>query len=147
MSGPFDSVRPSGPDSAQGERYDVQVRSVRRVYEGSPILSLEVHDVRLPNGVERKFELIHHSGASAVVPLHENGDVVLLRRLLAASGEDVSLDAGSGQVLRQLAYVAGEPALDQRRVLPGEDEDAAHVREGLWLKARAAAPGSGRARG
>jgi hypothetical protein len=36
----------------------------------------------------------------------------------------VDLDVALDQRLGELADVAGEPTLDQRRVLPGEDENA-----------------------
>ena len=56
--------------------------------------------------------------------------VLLGGRLLAAAGQDVDLDVLLDQPLGELAHVAGEAALDQRRVLPGEDQDARH-RSGL----------------
>ena len=49
-------------------------------------------------------------------------------RLLAAAGEDVDLDPELDQRLGELADVARQAALDQRRVLPGEDQDAGHGR-------------------
>ena len=51
---------------------------------------------------------------------------LLGRRLLAAAGQHVDLDPALDQRLGELAHVAGEAALDQRRVLPGEDQDAGH---------------------
>ena len=50
-------------------------------------------------------------------------DDLLGGRLLAAAGEHVDLDAELDEPLGELAHVTGEPALDQRRVLPGEDQD------------------------
>ena len=47
-------------------------------------------------------------------------------RGLAAPGQDVDLGARRGEMLGELADVTREPALDQRRVLPGEDQDASH---------------------
>ena len=43
--------------------------------------------------------------------------------LSRAAGEDVHLDALAHEPLGQLAHVAREAALDDRRVLPGEDQD------------------------
>src|SRR5206468_1129350 len=81
-------------NGSEGSR-EVEVRGTRRIYEGNPILSLEVHDIRLPNGVERKLEIIHHSGAAAVVPLERNGDVLLLRQLrYATKGWLIEIPAG-----------------------------------------------------
>ena len=55
----------------------------------------------------------------------EHAALHLLRRvLLAAAREHVHVDALGGQVLGQLAHVPGEAALDQRRVLPGQDQGA-----------------------
>ena len=45
-------------------------------------------------------------------------------RLLAPAREHVHVDVLRGEVLGQLAHVPREAALDQRRVLPGEDQDA-----------------------
>ena len=51
-------------------------------------------------------------------------DHLVLRRPLVAPRQHVDLDAELHQALRLLADDARQPALDQRRVLPGEDEDA-----------------------
>lgn len=76
----------------------VEVLSRRRVYEGNPILSLEVHEVRLPNGVVRHMEVIHHPGAAAVVPLHDDGTVVLLRQLRYAAGQSRLYEIPAGKL-------------------------------------------------
>ena len=44
-------------------------------------------------------------------------------RLLQAAGQHVDLHVLGHEVLGQLAHVARQAALDQRRVLPGEDQD------------------------
>ena len=58
------------------------------------------------------------------------GDDPPRRRLLAATGQHVDLDPELGEALGELADVAGEAALDQRRVLPGEDETRVLARWG-----------------
>jgi hypothetical protein len=55
---------------------------------------------------------------------HHSAHLLLRAILLAATGEHVHVDFLSGEVLGQLAHVARKPALDERRVLPGQDEDA-----------------------
>ncbi len=62
--------------------------------------------------------------ADAVDP--DPAAALLRRRLLAPAGQHVDLDAVLDQRLGELADVACEAALDQRRVLPGEDQDAGH---------------------
>ena len=61
-------------------------------------------------------------GSQHPVQVHALDDL-LGRRLLAAAREDVHVDALADEVLRHLAHVPREPALDQRRVLPGQDQD------------------------
>jgi ADP-ribose pyrophosphatase len=77
---------------------ELEVLARRTVYEGSPILKLELHDVRLANGVERRFEVIHHPGAAAVVPIHENGDVVLLHQLRYAADRATLWEIPAGKL-------------------------------------------------
>ena len=51
----------------------------RRVYQGR-VVDLSVDRVRLPNGHICDLELIHHPGAAAVVPLDQDGNVILVRQ-------------------------------------------------------------------
>jgi ADP-ribose pyrophosphatase len=57
--------------------------SSRRVYTGK-VISLDVDQVRFPNGTIGELEMIRHSGASAVVPIMDTGkvdpNVVLIRQ-------------------------------------------------------------------
>lgn len=59
--------------------------SRRTVYDGK-VLRLEVEEVELPNGAGAEMELIRHSGAAAVVPLTDSGEVILLRQYRHATG-------------------------------------------------------------
>jgi ADP-ribose pyrophosphatase len=58
---------------------------------------------RAPDGTEFERDIVHHPGAVAIVPLHEDGTVTLVRQFRAALGTDlVELPAG-------LRDVEGEP--------------------------------------
>ncbi len=57
----------------------------REVFRGRTV-KLDVDRVRLPNGKEMDFELIHHVGAAAVVPVAEDGSVLLVRQYRYATG-------------------------------------------------------------
>jgi len=70
----------SDGDRPQGERL-----GTREVFRGRTI-RLDVDKVRLPNGKEMDFEMIHHPGAAAVVPVLDNGDVLLVRQYRYATG-------------------------------------------------------------
>ena len=56
-----------------------EVLSTRRVHDGK-ILKLSVEEVRLPNARLVTLEIVHHPGAAAVVPIDDEGRVVLVRQ-------------------------------------------------------------------
>jgi ADP-ribose pyrophosphatase len=57
----------------------------RRIFKGR-IVELSVDRVRLPNGNVCELEMIRHPGAAAVVPVDENGEVILVRQYRYAAG-------------------------------------------------------------
>ena len=57
----------------------------REIYRGRTV-HLDVDRVRLPNGREMDFEIIHHVGAAAVVPVLATGEVLLIRQYRFATG-------------------------------------------------------------
>lgn len=59
--------------------------STERVYTGK-VLKLDRDTVELPNGKTTVLEILRHPGASAVVPIKEDGTVVLIRQLRHAAG-------------------------------------------------------------
>jgi ADP-ribose pyrophosphatase len=58
---------------------------VRNVYTGK-VVTLNVDTVKLPNGVTIDLETIRHPGAAAVVPIKDDGTVVLIRQFRHAAG-------------------------------------------------------------
>ena len=61
--------------------------SSETVYEGV-LLQVQRDEVRLPNGDTSGREWIAHPGASAVVPVDENGRVVLVRQFRFPTGRE-----------------------------------------------------------
>lgn len=57
----------------------------RNIYTGK-VITLNVDTVRLPNGVTVDLETIRHPGAAAVVPVKDDGTVVLIRQFRHAAG-------------------------------------------------------------
>lgn len=49
------------------------------VFKGK-ILQLNQEEATLPNGLQVCFEIVRHPGATAIVPLKENGNVILIRQ-------------------------------------------------------------------
>ena len=64
---------------------DEQLLSTEHIYSGK-VLKLNRDTVLLPNGNTTRLEILRHPGASAVVPLKDDGRVVLIRQLRHAAG-------------------------------------------------------------
>ena len=58
---------------------------VRNIYTGK-VVTLNVDTVQLPNGFTVDLETIRHPGAAAVVPLKDDGTVVMIRQFRYAAG-------------------------------------------------------------
>jgi ADP-ribose pyrophosphatase len=57
----------------------------KNIYTGR-VVTLNIDTVRLPNGVTVDLETIRHPGAAAVVPIKDDGTVVLIRQFRHAAG-------------------------------------------------------------
>ena len=57
----------------------------KRMYTGI-IVNVDVDTVTLPNGLTVDLEVVRHPGAAAVVPLKDDGTVVLIRQFRQAAG-------------------------------------------------------------
>lgn len=59
--------------------------AIRDIHRGT-IVHLTLEDVTLPNGHTARLEIVRHPGAAAIVPLHADGAVTLLRQYRHAVG-------------------------------------------------------------
>ena len=75
------------------------VRLARRLAYDGLILKVNVDRVALPNGHDVDLELIEHPGAAAVLPLHPDGSVTLVRQVRYATGGWL-LEAPAGKLDR-----------------------------------------------
>jgi ADP-ribose pyrophosphatase len=57
----------------------------KHIYSGK-VVTLNIDTVTLPNGVTIDLEIVRHPGAAAVVPLKDNGTVVLIKQFRHAAG-------------------------------------------------------------
>jgi len=71
------------------------------------ILDIGIERVRLPNGVEADLEIVRHPGAAAIVPIGDDGRVLLIRQYrYAAGGFLLEIPAGTrnaGELARDCA--------------------------------------------
>ena len=58
---------------------DSEVLSIRSLYRGR-IVRLDLEEVRLPNRNTVTLEIVRHPGAAAVVPIDDQGRVILVRQ-------------------------------------------------------------------
>src|SRR5690606_14925669 len=83
------------------------IESSRNVFKGR-VLTLNLEQVRLPNGQVAELEIAHHPGGAAVVAVDAEGRVCLLRQFRhAAGGWLTELPAGK--------LDGGEPPLECAR--------------------------------
>jgi ADP-ribose pyrophosphatase len=83
------------------------IESIRNVFTGR-VLTLNLEQVRLPNGRVAELEIAHHPGGAAVVAIDDAGRVCLLRQFRhAAGGWLTELPAGK--------LDGGEPPLECAR--------------------------------
>lgn len=70
---------------------------IRKIYEGR-ILTLQLETIRLPNGATLKAEVVRHPGSVVIVPVADDGRVILVRQYRHAIGRWAwELPAGSLQ--------------------------------------------------
>ena len=65
-----------------------RVEAEREIFQGR-IIRLVSQDLVLPNGRRTTFHIVKHPGAVSIVPVHENGDVVLLKQFRPSIGEEI----------------------------------------------------------
>ena len=58
---------------------------IKKIYSGR-VLGINMETARLPDGREVDLEIIRHPGGSCILPLYDNGDVMLIRQFRHAAG-------------------------------------------------------------
>ena len=121
--------------------------STKRMYTGK-VLKLDLDTVALPNGRTTELEILRHPGASAVVPLKEDGKVVLIRQLRYAAGgfiyeipagkldhqEDPKICAAR-ELEEEVGYRAGNlTLLTSIWTAPGFTDEVIHIYLGTHLE-------------
>ena len=66
----------------------MRVEREREVFRGR-VIRVVVKDLRLPNGRRTRFNIVEHPGAVAIVPVFDNGDVMLIRQFRPSIGREI----------------------------------------------------------
>jgi ADP-ribose pyrophosphatase len=103
------------------EKFEEKVIASQRLHEGR-IINLREDTVTLPSGRTGKREVVEHKGAVAILPVRENGKIVLVRQFRHATDE-VLLELPAG------GLNAGE---DPRDCAPRELVEECGLRAGKW---------------
>jgi ADP-ribose pyrophosphatase len=118
---------------------ETQVSS-KRIYDGR-IVNLRVDETKLDNGVFSKREVVEHRGATAIVPVFEDGRVVLVHQYrYAVQTELLEIPAGTLEAdeapeacaRRELEEETGYKCRELRKMLaiflaPGYSTEKIHV--------------------
>lgn len=120
--------------------------NVRNIYSGK-VLKFNIDTVTLPNGASAELEMIRHPGASAVVPIKEDGTVILIRQFRHAaggfiyeipagklhSGED-PLDCATRELEEEIGYRPEHlELLTSIFTAPGFTDEVIHIYKGTGL--------------
>ena len=120
----------------------------RSIYKGR-VITLNVDTVTLPNGLTVDLEVVRHPGAAAVVPLKDDGMVVLIRQFRHAAGgfiyeipagklhpgEDPRICAAR-ELEEEVGYSTGRlELLSSIFTAPGFTDEVIHIYKATELKA------------
>ena len=118
----------------------------RRIFKGR-VVTLDIDTVTLPNGATIELEMIHHPGAAAVIPMKEDGTVILIRQYRHAAGgyiyeipagklhpgEDPKLCAAR-ELQEEIGYLAASlELLTSVLTTPGFTDEVIHIYRGTGL--------------
>ena len=122
------------------------VDHTRRIFKGR-VVTLDIDTVTLPNGATIELEMIHHPGAAAVVPMKDDGTVILIRQYRHAAGgyiyeipagklhpgEDPKLCAAR-ELQEEIGYRADSlELLTSILTTPGFTDEVIHIYKGTGL--------------
>ena len=82
------------------------------------MLNLRVDTVRLPSGKTASREIVEHSGAVTIVPVDEDGNLLLVRQYRKAAGESLLEFPAGGIDAGEEPEACAQRELQKRRVTP-----------------------------
>jgi ADP-ribose pyrophosphatase len=119
---------------------------IKNIYKGK-VITLNIDTIVLPNGLTVDLEIVRHPGASAVVPLKEDGTVVLIRQFRHAAGgfiyeipagklspEEEPMICAARELEEEIGYRAGSfELLSTIFTAPGFSDEVIHIYKATGL--------------
>ena len=120
----------------------------KSIYTGI-VINLNIDTVTLPNGLTVDLEVVRHPGAAAVVPLKDDGTVILIRQFRHAAGGFIyEIPAGklypgedprvcaARELEEEIGYRAGRlDLLSSIYTAPGFTDEVIHIYKATELRA------------
>lgn len=113
-------------------KFEEKTLSSKTIYEGK-IISLTVEEVELPDGNRAMRELVQHSGAVALIPLTDDGKLVLVKQYRKSLNRTL-IEIPAGRI-----EVDEDPELTAIREL--EEETGYGARQVTYIQSFATSPG------
>ena len=120
---------------------------IKHVFRGK-VITVNIDTVTLPNGITVDLEMVRHPGAAAVVPMKNDGTVVLIKQFRHAAGgfiyeipagklhpgEDPK-DCAARELEEEIGYQAGQlKLLSSIFTAPGFTDEVIHIYHATDLK-------------
>jgi ADP-ribose pyrophosphatase len=100
----------------------------RREIHNGRVVKLSVDTVKLPNGKQLDLEFVAHPGASAIVPLHADDTVTLVRQYrYSAGGWIIEIPAGKLDNGEDPAVAAGRELVEECGLKAGKLESLGFI--------------------
>lgn len=113
-------------------KFEEKTLSSKTIYEGK-IISLTVEEVELPDGNRAMRELVQHSGAVALIPLTDDGKLVLVKQYRKSLNRTL-IEIPAGRI-----EVDEDP--EQTAIRELEEETGYGARQVTYIQSFATSPG------
>jgi ADP-ribose pyrophosphatase len=114
------------------DKFEEKTLSSQTIYEGK-IISLRLEEVELPDGNRAKRELVQHPGAVALIPITNEGKIILVKQYRKSLNRSL-IEIPAGRI-----EVGEDPKITALREL--EEETGYGARKVTYIQSFATSPG------
>ncbi|WP_210469236.1 NUDIX hydrolase [Sporosarcina sp. 6E9] len=114
------------------DKFEEKTLSSETIYEGK-VISLRLEEVELPDGNRAKRELIQHPGAVALIPITNDGKIILVKQYRKSLNRSL-IEIPAGRI-----EIGEDPKITALREL--EEETGYGARKVTYIQSFATSPG------